>query len=498
MGEFMKQQKLLKRPLSFFIKLSFSFLATFFAITTISGCSNNYPSLDKNNPVVITLWHYYSGTQQQLFINLIDEFNDTFGEENGIIVEPISKGSINELGFAAIDAINHEVGADEIPNIFSSYADTAYIADSLGGLADISQYMTEEECSEYVDGYINEGVFSDGSLKIFPIAKSTEVLLINKTAWDEFVAATNADINDTATWEGIVRLAEQYYLYTDSLTPESNDGIAFFGRDAFANYINVGCKQLGNEIFNVGENGVEINADKDTMRRLWDNFYVPYINGWFGEYGRFRSDDMKTDMLISYVGSTSGANYFPSEVTDDFGNSTPIESLVLPLPNFEGCENNKYAVQQGAGMVVTKSTSEEEYASVCFLKWFTEKNRNIMFSIDSGYMPVKKEANNIAEIDKVIDSMELFDKIGTVYDTLCTAVKMSEDYTFYTNKPFDNGVAYRNIIESSMRDYANKILDKIEIEVSMGSDRANSAKKYIDDNYFEEWYQSFLDQLNKI
>ena len=36
--------------------------------------------------------------------------------------------------------------------------------------------MTEEELSEYVDAYIEEGrIGEDNSLKIFPVAKSTEV-----------------------------------------------------------------------------------------------------------------------------------------------------------------------------------------------------------------------------------------------------------------------------------------------------------------------------------
>ena len=46
-------------------------------------------------------------------------------------------------------------------------------------------------------------------------------------------------------------------------------------------------------------------------------------------------------------------------------------------------------------MVVVKSDEKREYASVEFLKWFTDAQRNLQFSTESGYLPVKKEANSL-------------------------------------------------------------------------------------------------------
>ena len=39
-------------------------------------------------------------------------------------------------------SLKGEVGAAEVPNIFMAYADTAYAADQLGGIADIKKYLT--------------------------------------------------------------------------------------------------------------------------------------------------------------------------------------------------------------------------------------------------------------------------------------------------------------------------------------------------------------------
>ena len=63
-------------------------------------------------------------------------------------------------------------------------------------------------------------------------------------------------------------------------------------------------------------------------------------------------------------------------------------------------KGKKVAVQQGAGMVVTKGSDEEIEASVEVLKYLTEPENNTSFSIGSGYLPVNKKANDMVEIRK--------------------------------------------------------------------------------------------------
>ena len=47
-----------------------------------------------------------------------------------------------------------------------------------------------------------------------------------------------------------------------------------------SNYFIIGMKQLGADIFDVKDGQVTIQADKEKVRRLWDNYYVPYVNGY--------------------------------------------------------------------------------------------------------------------------------------------------------------------------------------------------------------------------
>ena len=206
------------------------------AMLVLAGCGDRSP-LDPKDPVSLTVWHYYNGSQQAAFDALVEEFNDTEGREKGIYVQSYSQGSVPDLETAVRDAIGGKVGADAMPDIFSSYADTAYEVEQAGALADLSQYLSQEDLERYVDSYIEEGrIAADGTLRIFPVAKSTEIMMINKTDWEPFAADTGASLDDLSTIEGVASTAQAYYEWTDGLTPDvPGDGKALYGRDAVAN-----------------------------------------------------------------------------------------------------------------------------------------------------------------------------------------------------------------------------------------------------------------------
>ncbi len=244
---------------------------------TGEGEQEDAVKLNPDKPLSITIWHYYNGAQQVAFDELVNEFNETVGKEKGIFVKGYSQGNVNELEDAVMASMNEEVGSEEMPNIFSAYADAAYTVDKRGKLADISAYMSEEELDSYVDSYIEEGRIGKGNtLRIFPTAKSSEIFMMNKTDWDKFAEASGASLDDLSTLEGVTETAQKYYEWTDSLTPDvPEDGKAFYGRDSVANLFVIGSKQFGQDIFRVEDGKASVSADRETMKRIWDNFYVP-------------------------------------------------------------------------------------------------------------------------------------------------------------------------------------------------------------------------------
>ena len=452
--------------------------------SVFAGCSES--SASDGEPVSIEIWHYYNGSLQNSFDKMIENFNSSVGAENGITVSAHSQGSIADLETAVLNSAQKQVGSGELPNIFASYADTAHDIEKLGILADLDQYFTPEEQTEYIDSYIEEGrIGSNGELYIFPIAKCTETFMLNKTEWDSFAEATGASVDDMLTIEGITDTSRRYYEWTDSLTPDiTGDGKALYGRDALANMFIIGSKQLGHEIFRVENGSVTVDLDESAIRKIWDNYYVPYISGYFRADGKYRSDDVKVGNIISLIGSTSSAVYFPDEVTDDSG-AHAVEAEILPFPVFEGGQT--VSVQQGAGMVVTKSTPEEEAAAVLFLKWFTEPENNIAFSAESGYLPVKKQANDYDYYKETAEKLGI-EVVGTNDAVIKEAFDRISQSELYTSKAFDGCQEARKILEYSLADKA--AADRAAVKEHMEQDMSleEAAALYNTDENFAEWY----------
>lgn len=441
-------------------------------------------------PVTITIWTYYNSQQLDSFNAQIKVFNETVGKEQNITVESYSQGSVNELETSVLNSAQGKVGADPLPNIFSAYADTAFALDKMGLVADISGYLTTAEKSAYYENYLTEGDFgATGSIKIFPVAKSTELMFLNETDWQPFSDATGTSVEELATIEGLIAVAQRYYEWTDAQTETPDDGRTFFGRDAMANYMLIGAQQLGCTIFQVdGEGHMTLNFDRDVVRRLWDCYYVPFVKGYFGAAGRFRSDDIKTGNLLCYVGSSTSGTYFPTRVITSDTDSHDIALRVLPTPQFAGGEG--VAVQQGAGMVVTAGTMREVEASVAFLKWFTQQENNIGFSVNSGYLPVTKAANDMQAIRA--SGVEM---TPTLEQVLTIAVDTVNQNRLYTPRPFADGQAARKVLEYGMSDRAAADWQTVQERVAQGMSRQEATAEFLTDAYFDAWYQQTLEKL---
>ena len=456
------------------------------------GCAGCSGSAGPEVPAKVTdimVWTYYNGDQLESFTSLVNQFNETVGAQKGIKVSTESQGSVNDLETSVMDSAEGKVGAAAMPNIFSAYADTAYALDQMGMVVDLAPCLTEEEKAQFVEGYLSEGGFGeDDSIKIFPVAKSTELLFLNDTDWQAFADAADVRYEDLATMEGLTAAAEKYYNWTDAQTAAPDDGKALFGRDAMANYMLVGAQQLGDTIFAVKDGRMTVNFERDVARRLWDNYYVPFVRGWFAATGRFRSDDIKTGNVLAYVGSSSSATFFPARVTNDANQSHEISLKTLPAPQFEGGE--AVAVQQGAGMVVTAAKEEEVKASVEFLKWFVRAENNIAFSVGSGYLPVTRKANDMQEI--LASGLTLDDNMQ---QTLAVAVDTVNGNRLYTPHAFAGSNSARKVLEYGLSDLAAADRETVVQRIAEGQSAAEAEAEFLTDEYFEAWYQDICAKL---
>ncbi|MFI3174664.1 MAG: extracellular solute-binding protein [Bacillota bacterium] len=463
-----------------------------------SSASTNTNSTSSSEKITLTFWHYYNSNTKDMLDTIIAEFNATVGAEKNITIDAYSHSSVGDLSSALVSAANKEIGMDDMPDIFSAYSDTALLLDDIGVVAEMDPYFTEEELSLFQADFLEEGRFDDEeNLKILPVAKSTELLFINQSDFQVFLDATGTNTSQLQTWEGLAEVAEVYYDWTDSLTPEEGDGRALFGLDSEANFMLVAAKQVGEEMYVYTDHGVEFGLSEDAARKIWDNYIVPYTKGHYVAYGSFRSDDIRSGDLLMYTGSTSSINYFPEFVELNRTDSYDIEGGTLPLPYFEGGE--KVAVQQGAGMLISKTDPAREAAAIEFLKWFTSPECTLDFAVSTGYIPVQNEAMTY---DKVMAVTEEFvgGEVSNIVQSAADVTYniMLPEYEFYANRPFVGSYDARNALSDSFITILDELAEIVATQVESGVDREEAIATALSDENFEKWYESLKDSVTSI
>ncbi|MEL7661032.1 extracellular solute-binding protein [Acetobacterium wieringae] len=464
-------------------------------LITLTACSTGEKTaLDPKNPVSITLWHYYVGDNKIALEKAVDAFNTSVGSEKGVVVNAVAKGSVAELEKAVTDAANGVINAEAMPDLFSCYPDKALEIDALGKLCDLNDYFTEAEKGLYVEEFLNSGQFDGERLLILPIVKSTELLYVNKTAWNEFAAESGLDASKLGTWEGVYAAAQSYYKWTDAQTPATvGDGKSLMGVDSVANYIIIGNKQLGVEVIDGKNQQVVLN--REVMKKIFDTYYGGMSLGYFNAVGKFRSDDIKAGDLVAYVGSSSGAAYFPTWIEKD-NTQQPIDFLALSYPVFTG--GSPDAIQQGAGMSVTNSTPAKQEGAAVFLKWFTAEAQNIDFAMTTGYLPVQAGAYENEAFKTSLETLSAGtaadQNIAKVYEIALDQIMARETYA---SLPFKGSYEVRTTLEKSLTAMGEAGRQNAVVLKEQGMSEAEILAALDLNARFEEWLTVIRSQLDE-
>lgn len=399
------------------------------------GCSKS----KVENTITLTIWHVYGGQTDSPLNDMIDEFNQTVGKEKGILVQVTSVTNTNTIHEGVLAAANNEPGAASLPDMFVSYPKTVLAMPDREILVDYRDYFTEKELEMFIPEFLEEGEI-DGCQLILPVAKSTEVMFINKTAFERFSKATGAKMEDLQTWEGLFELSEKYTKWSDAQTPDiENDGKAFFVHDYHFNYFQVGVESLGEHFFR----GNSI-AFGNAFTEIWKPYAEAALNGavWLQE--GYATEPLRTGDAIVSVASSASILYYSDVVTYADNTSEEIEITAMPCPVFE--DGEKMVMQRGAGICTVKSDPEKEEAACVFLRWLTEPGNNVKFVTKTGYMPVSEEAFE-TYLPDAIENLE-----DPKYMELYRAFQETQrEYQFYTAPQLDTYLELETRFEEGVR-----------------------------------------------
>jgi len=456
------------------MKHIFSLLTVAYILGLFIGCSEEV-SVELKKPVTLNMWHNYGGQMKNLMDELIDEFNNTVGTQKGIMINVTSISSSSALHEKLVSSANGDPGVPSLPDITTAYPKTALILAQEGLLMNLETQFSDNELKQYIPRFLEEGRLHDGKLYLLPVAKSTEVLFLNKTIFDRFANETGVTYDELGTFEGIIRVADKYYEWTDNQTPDQpNDGKTFYMLDSLFNMAQVGFAQLGDEFIKDGA----LNLSSPVFKRIWDSCYIPSVLGRVVLFDGYSSDLFKTGDVICSTGSTAGVLFYPDQVTYADNSKEDVEYVILPYPIFEG--GAKVAIQRGGGMCVIKSTKEKEHAAAVFLKWFTEPAQNLRFTASSGYFPVTEKAFHDV-MEKEIESLP----DNNIKKLLSTAVMMQKEYDFFIPPLVDDFDNIQKQYETRLKEAVLKA--KAELESCSEKQKRDMVYKEVLKNGLEEF-----------
>ena len=411
-----------------------------FLIAVLLFCTSCSNAVTKEEvPTTITVWHVYGGQTDSPLNDLIDQFNQTVGKQKQINVQVTSVSNTNTIHELVLAAANEEPGAPELPDLFISYPKTVLALPDDSILVDYKDYFSEEELSDFIPAFIEEGTIDD-HLVIFPVAKSTEIMFINQTIFDRFSQETGISMEDLDTWEGLYKAAETYAEWSDAQTPDiPGDAKAMFVHDYYFNYFQVGVESLGEDFFQ----GDKL-AFGPVFQTVWEPLAQAAFKGGVWLKGGYATESIRTGESIVSVASSASILYYSDVVTYSDNTSEDITIVSRPCPVFENGE--KLVMQRGAGFCTVRSTPEREQAAVTFLKWLTEPEHNVEFVTRTGYMPVTKSAFE-NELPKAIEELERA-KYVSLYQAYLDTQK---NYEFYVPPQLQSYLSLETTLEDNVR-----------------------------------------------
>ncbi len=376
------------------------FLTVGMLLGLLSGCGDSL--LSEDHPVTLTMWHVYGEQSGSPMDVLVDEFNETVGQEQGIIIEVTNMSNSTDIGQKLLDAQEGKPGAMDMPDLFTCHPSNA-AALGMENLLDWRTVLSEEDLASFVPEFLEDGSV-DGQLAVLPLSKSTHLIMMCGTAFDRFSADTGVTAENLATWAGFFDVAEQYYDWSG--------GEPFCSLDYLIRAVELYAMEQGGSDFYTADGWYR--SDNEILKESWLRFTTAIGKGHIMVSDLYSNTQVMTGEVICGIGSSAAILYYNDTVTYADGTSEPMNFTALPIPATAGAE--PLMTQAGVGLSACKTTEEKAAAAGVFAQWLTETQRNLDFVAETGYMPVKQEATeHIADYSFTSpDYTELYNVLGTM------------------------------------------------------------------------------------
>jgi len=391
-----------------------------------TGSTGTTDGSDTNNKTTITIWHTFTGGQDELLNTIAKDFET---ENPDIHVNVV--GGYNEKDFESTvqDAVVNGVG----PNLVVHFASFARNFDGYDMLISFDDYFTEDYKSMVSQGIYDEATdFVDGKVHLIATYTTSQVLFYNKTMFEE------AGVEAPKTWNDLKEASKAIYEKT---------GVVGFCADALIEVINTIILQSHDGKYVDTASKKLLFNDEETVK--WIEWWAEGVKeGYFQiapTTGDYNSSDLNNGAIASYIGSCAGLPFLDlSNIGGEVG--------VVRMPYID--ENHRQTTVSNRSIFGFKKSEAEDAAVAKFAEYFITRDDEWVeeLSAYSPYFKIQESdaykasvAENIALKavgDQINDSVTIPAVTGsvTIRDELKKVMTGAADPNFDAKAALENAV----------------------------------------------------------
>ncbi|MDR1099812.1 MAG: ABC transporter substrate-binding protein [Treponema sp.] len=344
--------------------------------------------------VQVVLWHTYSDHHTQALDKIIGEFNAS-QDRVTVTAQP---QPLTDYYSKLMQAVRNGTGPD-FASLFPSEA-VNYIPDGL--LVNYDSYLSDPAIGipdfkeRIAPGLYSEVTqWDEGAVYLLPTLTTGEVFFYNKTLYDEL------GLKAPATWKELEENSRIIY---------QQKGIPGFGSDSVIDTYSCLIIQNGAEYINPRSRTVGFNNNIGLEQLTW--FANCVQEGIFRLVGedQYFSNPFGSGAVGSYIGSSAGVDFVKAAVADKF------EVGCAPIPQTAG--GKPYISSYGGGYAIFKSAEAKHRGAYEFLKYLTQPDVLVQWTMAFGGVPVYSDAINSAQFQAYqqqnIAVKALADEVGLI------------------------------------------------------------------------------------
>lgn len=343
----------------------------------LTGCSSksnaSEPQKTEDGKIQIDFWYSGGKTAVNILGDIVEDFNESQDKYE-------IKGTTQADYTETYEKLQAGIAGKNAPDMALLDVDKSRNLYKKEQVADLMPFIEKDEDfdqDDYIEVFFDQGLTDDGKeLFAMPAYGTTQVLYYNKAAFEE----AGIDPASIKTWQDLEEAATKM-----------SKGEDFYGWEPMWGYGNLVDAALSNGGQILSEDGKTVTINSDEWVEVWESFrewihedkiMTIHSGGQGWEYWYKTIDDVLQNKAGGYTGSSG------DQADLDFTKVGAIEQ-----PGWG--ENPSAPTADALQFVMLDGSSDEEKQGVYeFMKFFTEPENQAKWSMNTGYVAVRKSTQD--------------------------------------------------------------------------------------------------------